>query len=134
MIDKKDILKEVKCGTKNHPFDTVLVAFAECLPHGFFLWRFSGDTDSGATAVRSGRVLLDFAEFDSLGRDVMAGVGEIEHAPEGCIGIGLGDLEEGEIRRVWGGERKLVDGRDDACVGYGPFKVARGLTPDDTSG
>jgi len=61
----------------------------------------------------------------------MAGVGEIKHTPEGCIGIGLGDLEEGKIWRVWGGERKLVDGRDDACVGYGPFEVAGSLAADD---
>jgi len=89
MINKKDILKEVKCGTKNYPLYTVFVALAECLPHSFFFWRFPSDTDSSATAIRAGRVLLDFAEFDSLGWDIMAGVGEIKHAPESCIGIGL---------------------------------------------
>lgn len=61
----------------------------------------------------------------------MAGVGKVEHAPESGVGVGLGDLEEGEVWGVWGREGELVDGRDDTGVCYGPFEVARGFAADD---
>lgn len=61
----------------------------------------------------------------------MAGIGEVEHAPESSIRVRLGDLKEGEVWGVWGRKRELVDGGDDACVRDGPFEVARGFAADD---
>ncbi len=61
----------------------------------------------------------------------MASVGEIEHAPKCSIGIGLGDLEKWEVWRVRGRKSEFVDGRDYACIGDGPFEIARGLATYD---
>ena len=60
----------------------------------------------------------------------MASVGKVEHAPECGIRIRLGDLEKGKVSRVRRWKCELVDGRDYASVGDGPFEVAGGLAAD----
>lgn len=129
---EEDSLEEIESCAEDDPFDTVLVTLAEGLPDRLLLWRLSRDGDPCATAVRTGRVLLYLSEFDALWRDVVAGIGKVEHAPESSVRVRFGDLEEGEVWRVWGRERELVDGRDDACVRDGPFEVARGFAADDS--
>ena len=57
----------------------------------------------------------------------MASIGKVEHTPECSIGIGLGDLEKWEVRRVRGGKCEFVNRRDYASIGNGPFEVARSL-------
>jgi hypothetical protein len=47
----------------------------------------------------------------------MTGVCEIKHAPERRIRIGLGNLEEGEVRRVGGRKRKFVYRGYDPSIG-----------------
>lgn len=125
-------LEQVEGSAEDDPFNTVLVAFTKCLPNCLFLRGLARDRDSGSPATLAWRVLLDFAKFDSLRWNKMSSVGEIEHAPEGCIGIWLGDLEKWEIGRVWRGKRELVDGRHHTGVGNGPFQVTRGFTSHDT--
>ncbi len=82
-------LEEIEGCAEDDPLDAVLVALAEGLPDGLFLGRLAGYADAGAAAVGARGVLLDLAKFDALGRDVMPGVGKIEHAPKGSIWVGL---------------------------------------------
>jgi hypothetical protein len=74
------------------------------LPDGFLLWCLARDTDARAASVWARRVLLDLAKLDTLWRDIMAGISKVEHAPEGSVGVGFGDLEERKIRRIWRGQ------------------------------
>ena len=104
------------------------------MPNRLLLWSLAGDADSSTTTIGSWRVLLDLAKLDALGGYIVAGIGEIEHAPEDGVGVGLGYLEEREIRGVRRGEGELVDGGDDAGVGYGPFEVPGGFAADDSRG
>lgn len=62
----------------------------------------------------------------------MASIGKIEHAPERRVGIGLGDLKKRKIRRVWGGQREFVNGRNDAGVHDRPFQISRCLATDNS--
>lgn len=92
-----DSLKKVQCSAQDHPFDAIFVAFSQCLPHGLFFRCFASYTDSRASAIGTGRVLLDLAKFDTLGRNVVPRVREVEHAPERCIRVWFGDLEERKV-------------------------------------
>jgi hypothetical protein len=114
-------LEKVEGGTQHDPLYAVLVAFSQGLPYGLFLGGPAGDADSSATATRPWGVLLDLAKFDALGGYIVAGVGKVEHAPEGGVGVRFRDLEERQIGGVRGGEGEFVDGGDDACVRDGPF-------------
>ena len=87
------VLKEVQCCAQDDPLYTVLVTFAERLPYRLLLCGLASDADASATTVRAWRVLLDLAELNALGRDVMAGVGKVEHAPKLRVRVGLGYLE-----------------------------------------
>ena len=131
---RRDALEKIQRSTQDDPFDTVLVALSQCLPDRFLLGSFAGDADPRAASIGTGRVLLDLAKFDTLWWDVVPGVGEVEHAPESGIRIWLGDLEKWEVSGIRGRESKLVDGREDTSVGYGPFEIARRLTADDARG
>ena len=128
------VLKEVQCCAQDDPLYTVLVTFAERLPNCLLLCGLASDADAGATTVRAWRVLLDFAELNALGRDVMAGVGKVEHAPERRVRVWFRDLEEREIRSVWRGQRQLVDGRYNAGVLNRPLEVPRGFTTNNPRG
>lgn len=110
MERNKDILEEIERCAQDHPFDTVLVAFTQSLPHGFLLGGLSCYAYSCASTIWSRWILLDLTEFDPLGRDVVPGVGKIEHTPECSIGIWLADLEQGQVGGIGGGEGELVDG------------------------
>ena len=87
------VLKEVQCCAQDDPLYTVLVTFAKRLPYRLLLCGLASDADASATTVRAWRVLLDLAELNALGRDVMAGVGKVEHAPELRVRVRLGYLE-----------------------------------------
>lgn len=128
---ERDVLEEIECSTQDYPFYAIFVALTERLPHGLLLRGLARDTDPRATSVRAGRVLLDFPKLDALGWDVVARIRKVEQTPEGGVGIGLADLEEGEVGRVGGGEGELVDGGNDTCVCDGPFEVAGGLAAHD---
>ena len=75
---------------------------------------------------------MDFPKLDSFWWDQVTGIREVEHAPESGIGVGLRDLEEGEIWGVRRGKGELVDGRHDSCICNGPFEIAGGLATDST--
>ena len=128
---RRDALEKIQRSTQDDPFDTVLVALSQCLPDRFLLGSFAGDADPRAASIWTGRVLLDLSKLDALWRDVVAGVGEVEHAPERGVRVGFGDLEEREVGGVGGGEGEFVDGREDTGVGDGPFEVAGGFAADD---
>jgi len=127
------VVKQVEGGAQHNPLNAVLVPFSQRLPDCFLFGGFACNADAGAatTAIRPGRVLLDLAKFDALGRDVMACISEIEHRPEACVRIRLRYLEEGEIGGVGGGQGELVNGRDDARIGYGPLEVPGRFTAHD---
>jgi len=124
------VVEKIKCGAEDYPLDTIFVAFSQCLPYRLLLGGLSRDRDSRATATRTRGVLLDLAKFDTLGGNEVARVGKVEHAPERGVRVGFGDLEEGEIGGVWGGQGELVDRGHDARVGDGPFEIARCLATD----
>lgn len=91
----RNILKKIERSAQDNPFYTIFVPFAECLPDGFLLGRLARDGDTRATAAGAWRVLLNLAKLDSFWRNHMARIGEIEHAPEIRVRIGLRDLEKG---------------------------------------
>ncbi len=124
------VLEKIQCCTQDNPLYTVFVALTERLPNRLLLCGLASDTDTSAASVRAWRVLLDLAEFDTLRRDVMPSIREVEHAPELGIWVGLGYLKQRQIPRVWRGKRKLVDGCEDTGVGNSPFQVARGFAAD----
>ena len=124
MEGREDALEKVQCGAQDDPLDTVLVTLAECLPHRLLLCRLPRDAYPRTAAVGTRRVLLNLPELDALRRDIMPGVGKVEHTPELGIGVGFGYLEEREIARVWGRQGKLVDGGQNTGVRDCPFQVA----------
>jgi hypothetical protein len=104
LCNRKSLLEKVQSGAENDPFDAVFITIAEGLPDSFLLRRLARDGDSCATSPGAGRVLLDTAKLDPLGRNEMARICEIEHAPELGVWIGFRNLEEREVIRVWRGE------------------------------
>lgn len=79
--DEGDALEEIEGSAQYDPFDTVLIAFTERLPHCFLFWGLPRDGDACATASRARRVLLNLAELDSFRWNEMPCIGEIKHAP-----------------------------------------------------
>ena len=128
---REDALEKVQCGAQDDPLDTVLVTLAECLPHRLLLCRLPRDAYPRTAAVGPRRVLLNLPELDARRRDVMPGVGKVEHTPELRIGVGFRYFKKREISGVRRGKRKLVNGREDAGVGYCPFQVSGGFAADD---
>lgn len=112
-----DSLKQIERRAQHDPFNTVLIPFSQGLPDSFFLRSLSSDTDSSSPPIRTRWILLNFAKFDALRRDIVASIGEVKHAPKCCIWVGFGDLEQREIRRIGRRERKLVYWRDDTGIG-----------------
>ena len=83
------LLEEVERSAEDDPFHAVLVAFTQRLPHRLLLGCLASNGDPGASATLTGRVLLDFSKFDTLGWDVMPSICKVEHAPKGSVGVGL---------------------------------------------
>lgn len=126
-----NILKEIQCSTQHNPFNAIFIPFAERLPDSFLLWSLASNADTSTTTVGPRRVLLNLAKLDTLRRYVVSSISKVEHAPESSIRIGLRDLEEREIRAVWGRERQFVDRRQYSGVGYRPLEVPRRFTAHD---
>ena len=117
------VLEQVEGSTKDYPFHTVLVAFAERLPDGLLLWCLAGYADARASSVRAWGILLDLAKLDAFRGYVMSSIRKVEHAPECGIGVRFRDLEEWQIGRIWRREGQFVDRRQNAGIGYRPLEV-----------
>lgn len=125
------VIEYVESSAEDDPLDHVLVALAKRLPYCFLFRRLSGngDTRAASTSATSCGIFLNLAKLDSLWWNEVTGVGEVEHGPPCCVGIGFGNLEERLLvtRRVGIWQSEFVDGSVNACIGDGPFEIARGF-------
>jgi len=76
------VVEKIEGSAEDDPLDTVFVTLTEGLPYGLFLGGLSGDCNSSAAAVWPRWILLDLAELDSFGGNIVSGVCEIEQGPE----------------------------------------------------
>jgi len=81
------VVEKIESSTENNPFNAIFVSFTQGLPYSLFLRSFACAADSGAAAVGSRWVLLDLAELNALGRDIMASICKVKHAPEGGVWV-----------------------------------------------
>lgn len=91
------LLQQIQGSAEHYPLNAILISLSQGLPYSFFLGSFSCDANSGAPAVRAGGILLYLPEFDSLWRNIVACIREVEHTPESSIRIRLGHLEKRKI-------------------------------------